>query len=153
MGTWTREAWPDLHEPLRDAVFNLAVGMHTDVIEARYGYVVAERCAVEKVHTRHILVRYTGARSAPDDLERTREEAEAMAAEIRGAAVADGADFAALARERSDDSSAERGGDLGEIARGLLMPAYEEAAFALTAGAVSEVVETPFGFHVIERVD
>lgn len=151
MGTWTRDAWPDLHGPLKDPIFGLAVGQRTGVIETGYGYVVAERCPVEKVHTRHILIRYSGARNAPDDISRTQEEAQARASEVREMALAEGADFEALAREHSDDSSAERGGDLGAVGRGLLMPTYESAAFQLAEGGISDVVETDFGYHVIQR--
>jgi len=62
-----------------------------------------------------------------------------------------GADFAALAKERSEDAgSAANGGDLGLFTRGRMTPAFEEAAFALQGGGLSDVVETPFGFHVIK---
>ena len=68
-------------------------------------------------------------------------------------AQAAGADFEALAKKRSEDSSAERGGDLGSVGRGLFAPAYETAAFALKPGELSAVIETDFGFHVIQRVE
>ncbi|MEM7605923.1 MAG: peptidylprolyl isomerase [Myxococcota bacterium] len=152
LGTYERDEWPAAHDVLKEPVFALALGARTPVLEAPYGYAFAERCAVQKVHTRHILVRYAGARNAPDDVERTREAARELATTLRASATAEGADFAALARERSEDSSAERGGDLGAVGRGRLMPAYEAAAFALQPGAISDVVETPFGFHVIQRM-
>jgi parvulin-like peptidyl-prolyl isomerase len=61
-----------------------------------------------------------------------------------------GEDFAALAREHSDDSAtAGNGGDTGFFHRGQMVPAFEEAAFALQAGEISELVETPFGVHII----
>ena len=63
-----------------------------------------------------------------------------------------GADFAAIAREASEDGSAQRGGDLGEFGRGMMVPPFEEAVFGLQANGVSEVVETDFGFHVIQRL-
>ena len=153
MGTWTRDAWPELHGPLKDPIFGLAVGQRTGVIETEYGYVIAERCPVEKVHTRHILIRYAGARNASADISRSQEEARARASELREMAMAEGADFEALAREHSEDSSAERGGDLGAVGRGIFAPPYENAAFQLSAGAVSDVVETDFGYHVIQRVE
>jgi parvulin-like peptidyl-prolyl isomerase len=84
---------------------------------------------------------------------RTRDEARALAAQIRARLVAPGADFEAIAREVSEDGSRERGGDMGWLGRGRLAPAYEEAAFALHAGQISEPVETEFGFHVIQRVE
>ncbi|MFT5358205.1 MAG: parvulin-like peptidyl-prolyl isomerase [Polyangiales bacterium] len=153
LGTYVRADWPGAHEVLAPAVFATLVGETTDVIEAAYGYAFAERCAVEKVHTRHILLRYAGARNAGDDIERSQGEARAAAVALQGAAMMDGVDFEALARQHSEDSSAENGGDIGSVGRGRMAQAYEEAAFALEAGGVSGVVETEFGFHVIQRVE
>lgn len=74
------------------------------------------------------------------------ERAERVRAEIAG-----GADFAEVARrESADPGSREQGGDLGTFARGQMVPAFEEAAFSLPVGEVSEPVETPFGYHVIQ---
>lgn len=153
LGTYERSEWPAVHEVLAPALFAAQVGTATDVIEAEYGYAFAYRCPVEKVHTRHILIRYAGARNAGDDVERSREEARAAAVAVRGAAMMDDVDFEGLARQHSEDASAENGGDLGSVGRGRMAPAYEEAAFALEPGGVSEVVETEFGFHVIQRVE
>ncbi len=152
LGTYARDEWPAAHEPIRDAVFGLRVNQTSDVLRAPYGWVIARRCPVEKVHTRHILVRYQGARNAPADLTRTEAEARALAEQIRTEVSAPGADFAAIARERSEDGSAESGGDVGTLGRGRLAPEYEEAAFALAPGQISAVVRTEFGFHVIQRV-
>jgi len=152
LGTYTRADWPAVHAPIRDAVFGLEVAQTSDVIRAPYGWVVARRCRVEKVHTRHILVRYAGARNAGEEVTRTSAEARAEAERIRGLVSAPGADFAAIAGENSEDASADQGGDLGSLGRGRLAPAYEEAAFALRPGQVSAVVETEFGFHVIQRM-
>lgn len=86
----------------------------------------------EMVRARHILVD-------------TREQAEALRAQIL-----DGADFAQLAREHSTDpGSGPNGGDLGWFGRGVMVAPFEEAAFALPVGRVSEPVETAFGFHLI----
>ncbi len=64
-----------------------------------------------------------------------------------------GEDFAELAIEFSaDPSSGPRGGDLGWFGSGVMVPEFEEAAFALEAGEVSELVRTAFGYHII-RVD
>ncbi len=122
------------------------------MVRAPYGYDVARRCPVEKIHTRHILIRFAGARRASDDVTRDEAEARAFAEQVRARVTAPGADFAAVAREVSEDGSAERGGDLGMVGRGLLAQSYEEAAWALEVGEVSAVVQSPFGFHLIERL-
>jgi len=80
-----------------------------------------------------------------------RARADSVLAEIRN-----GADFATLARRFSDDpGSREDGGDLGWFRRGRMVAEFEQAAFRLRPGQVSDVVETPFGFHIIqvERIE
>jgi len=73
-----------------------------------------------------------------------------LAAELR-AKAARGSDFAQLAREHSEDpSSREQGGDLGAFARGTHTSGFDDAAFALKPGALSNVVQTEYGFHVIK---
>jgi parvulin-like peptidyl-prolyl isomerase len=152
IGTFTKDKWPEKHGAVKDAVFGLKVNGISDVVEAPYGYTFARRCLVEKVHTAHILIRYTGAKNAGDDIDRTREQAQSLAMEMYGSAKA-GGDFATLAQEKSEDASSERGGDLGTVGRGLFVPPYETAAFALKAGGISAPVETKYGFHVIKRVE
>jgi peptidyl-prolyl cis-trans isomerase D len=99
----------------------------------------------EEVRARHILVRLApGATDA--DRAAARQKADALLARVKG-----GEDFAVVAKQSSDDpGSATRGGDLGTFTRGRMDPAFEQAAFALEVGATSEVVETPFGLHIIK---
>ena len=97
-----------------------------------------------QVQSRHILLRASGEDEAAK--EEARGEAEALLARIRA-----GADFGDLARENSEDTaSAPRGGDLGYRPRGRSPAAYDEVAFAMEVGDVSDVVESPLGFHIIE---
>ena len=94
-----------------------------------------------QVRASHILLRVDG-----DDDEAVAARAAALAAEARG-----GADFAELAREHSEDeTNAESGGDLGSFGRGRMVPEFENAAFAMAAGEISDPVRSPFGFHVIQ---
>jgi peptidyl-prolyl cis-trans isomerase SurA len=151
LGTYARSEWPEVHAAIAPRVFGMRVGEVSEAIRAPYGWVVAERCPIELAHTRHVLIRFTGARNAPEDLTRTRDEARALIDAVRAEALG-GADFATLARERSEDGSAERGGDVGTLGRGRMAEAYEMAAFALAENELSTVVETEYGFHVIQRL-
>jgi peptidyl-prolyl cis-trans isomerase SurA len=152
IGTFQKGDWPQLHQALRDPVFGLKVGEVAPApVAADYGYVIVRRCAVEKARSRHILVRYRGAKNAGPEIKRSKPEAEARARELL-AKLAAGADFAELARSSSDDSSAERGGDVGSRGRGVLAPAYEKALFGMQPGQRSDLVESEFGYHIIERL-
>ena len=81
---------------------------------------------------------------------RSKAEAEQQIAEI-AAQLEGGAEFAALARAHSDCPSKAKGGDLGQFGKGQMVPEFENAAFTMAVGEVSGVVETPFGFHLIQR--
>lgn len=99
-----------------------------------------------EIHARHLLL------SVPQGASQTQRDSVRVLAEELQQRAAQGEDFAALAREYSDDqASAVQGGDLGWFSRGQMVPPFDEAAFALEEpGDVSEVVETPFGLHVIK---
>lgn len=98
-----------------------------------------------EIRARHILLRI-----APDATPEQRDSTLAEARDLRARAVA-GANFARLAEENSQDpGSARQGGDLGFFSRGQMVAPFDEAAFALKVGEISEVVETPFGYHIIK---
>lgn len=132
------------------AVAAVEVGGVTRPFRTPFGWHVVRRDPVVEAHLRHVLVAWNGTwRSGAT---RTREEARARIGQALGRITA-GEDFAAVARELSDDPTAAAGGDLGVVAPGQLVPAFEEAAFALEPGERSGVVETPYGFHVVERLE
>lgn len=102
----------------------------------------------DQVRASHILLMYEG--SARSTATRSKEEAQV---EIDSLAknLAEGGDFAQLAAENSDCPSGMHGGDLGTFGRGQMVPAFEDAAFTLEVGETSEVIETDFGYHLIQR--
>jgi peptidyl-prolyl cis-trans isomerase C len=101
----------------------------------------------EAVHAAHILIR--NPENADDAAKKkARTEAQSVLAQIKK-----GGDFAALAKQHSQDpGSAANGGDLGFVPKGQTVPAFEQAAFALKPGQISGVVESPFGFHIIKLI-
>jgi peptidyl-prolyl cis-trans isomerase NIMA-interacting 1 len=110
-----------------------------------------ETAPPDAIIAQHVLVIYKGAKRAPKSVTRSKQEAKTRAQEAR-AKIVSGTPFEDVVKEYSDDAgSAERMGSLGKFKRDAMDPAFGAAAFALKVGAVSDVVETPFGFHVIKR--
>ena len=105
----------------------------------------------EEVKASHILISFKGADRADAEVTRSKEEAKAEAQRIRDLIVNEGKDFAEMAQEHSNGPSKTKGGDLGKFKFEVMAKPFSEAAFALEVGAVSEVVETGFGFHVIKE--
>ena len=98
-----------------------------------------------EVHARHILVRVE-ADWTPEQIEKARLKAQKIAEEARQPNV----DFAELAKQKGEGASAAEGGDLGYFRRGVMLPAFESAVFALKPGEISDPVRTDFGWHVIK---
>jgi peptidyl-prolyl cis-trans isomerase NIMA-interacting 1 len=101
------------------------------------------------VAARHILVQYKG--SMRSEATRTKEEAKARIEKILLLARSQGADFGALAKYSDEPKAAERGGSLGVFTREQMVPAFSNTAFAIGENQVSEVIETEFGYHIIQR--
>jgi parvulin-like peptidyl-prolyl isomerase len=102
----------------------------------------------DQVRAAHILLMYAG--SSRSTATRSKAEAEQQISQIK-AQVDGGADFADLARQHSDCPSGKSGGDLGPFGRGQMVGPFEDAAFSLSVGGTSGVVETDFGYHIIRR--
>lgn len=99
----------------------------------------------ERLRASHILIRVPGD-APPQQKEELRRKTQGLLDRIRK-----GEDFAAIARQYSGDpASAAKGGELEAFHRGQMVPAFETAVYALKAGELSSVVETPFGFHIIK---
>lgn len=101
----------------------------------------------ETVRASHILIGIDR-KASSDDKNTARKTAEKLRKEL-----VDGADFAMLAKGNSTCPSSQQGGDLGFFGKGQMVPAFEKAAFALKPGEISEVVETPFGYHIIKLTE
>lgn len=109
----------------------------------------------EQVKGRHILVSFKDARNATAEAaKRSKEEAKKRAEDILAKVKAAGADFATIAKENTDEAAGKTsGGDLGWFSRETMVKEFSDAAFAMNAGDISGVVESPFGFHIIKVED
>jgi len=126
-----------------------ATGDISNEIMDLYGWTVAQ--FKEKVLRPYLLQQKLAEALAKD--EAINKAAEAKAAEVLAKAKA-GEDFAKLAAEYSSDASnAKSGGELGWFAKGLMVPEFEAAAFALKPGEIGGPVKTQFGFHIIKVED
>jgi parvulin-like peptidyl-prolyl isomerase len=102
--------------------------------------------APETVRARHILISPTG--PGPEADEKARARAADILRRIRA-----GEDFAALARQYTDDpATRESGGELGSFARGAMLEEFERAAFSLREGEISDLVRTQEGYHIIQCI-
>ncbi len=100
----------------------------------------------EKVKIAHIFI-------VPKVTEKAKEKYKAKAEAILDS-LKHGADFAEMAKKYSEDpGSAAEGGDLGWVGKGVFYPQFEAAAFALKPGQISDVVESPVGFHIIQMIE
>ncbi len=114
-------------------------------LEAFYKQNIQQYQTPAQVRASHILFKTEG---------KDEKQVEAAAAEVLKKAKAPNADFAALAKQYSeDDSNNSIGGDLDYFGRGRMVPEFEQAAFAMKAGEVSDLIKTSFGYHIIKVVD
>ncbi len=115
-------------------------------IAAYYTAMAHEYALPEQVKARHILI------PPEDDTEEAHERAREALLEVL-VRIQAGESFADMAREYSQDATAAQGGDLGWFGRGEMVAEFEDAAFAIEPGQLSEPVRSPFGWHLIQVED
>jgi peptidyl-prolyl cis-trans isomerase C len=122
---------------LRDAYFEKQVRDSVPEAEAKalYDEKIKSMPAQEEVRASHILVK-------------TQDEAKKVAEELKG-----GGEFAELAKKYSQDRGGAAGGDLGYFSRGQMVKEFEDAAFAMEKGKLSDPIETQFGWHILKVED
>ena len=136
-----------------DALERLQPGDVSDILRSPNGFHIvkllekrgrAAATGVQQTHVRHILLRAREGLSeseARERLQRLRDR------------IASGADFAELAKQHSEDASAAKGGDLGWVAAGDTVPEFERVMNALKNEEVSQPVQTPFGWHLVQVLE
>jgi peptidyl-prolyl cis-trans isomerase D len=111
--------------------------------QARYNQNIQVYSTPEQIRASHILLKTEGKDEAA-----VRKQAEAVLAKVKA-----GEDFAALAKQYSEDTSKDNGGDLDYFGRGAMVKEFEDAAWALSPGQTTDLVKTPYGFHIIKLTD
>lgn len=133
-----------------DILAKMQPGQVSDIIRSSNGFHILKlvdkrgqnaKMVVQQTHVRHILIKTNELVSATDAKNRLLQIRERLL---------NGAKFADMARQYSDDSSAAKGGDLGWVSPGETVPEFEHAMNALKPGEISQPVQSPFGFHLIE---
>lgn len=121
-----------------------ATSIPDDTLEAYYRQNISRFSTPEQRKARHILIK-----TSQDDSTETLEEKRKRAEQILELAKS-GEDFGALAKQYSEGPSGPKGGDLGTFSRGQMIKPFEDAVFAMKEGEISNIVKTPFGFHIIK---
>jgi peptidyl-prolyl cis-trans isomerase SurA len=150
MGLRPADRYPDL---FLDATRTLNVGEVSAPVRSAAGFHILKVLERRQVNTllvtqtrvRHILLRPTAQMS--------QDQAVAKLTEVRQAVVSGKADFAVLARQMSQDGSAQQGGDLGWANPGMFVPEFEQVMNRLRPGQVAEPLVSRFGVHLIEVTD
>ncbi|MDR0880517.1 MAG: peptidylprolyl isomerase [Clostridioides sp.] len=105
----------------------------------------------DEVKASHILLKTVDDNNKPlpkEKIEKAKKKAEEALKKVKA-----GEDFAKVAKEYSQDSSAQSGGDLGTFGRGQMVAEFEKAAFSMKVGDISDLVKTQYGYHIIKLTD
>ena len=142
-----------------NAALALPIGGVSDPLDQPEGFVIVERmpdppAGPERIAAKHILIGYVDSPKSAGNVTRSEAEALELAQQVLRDARAEGAEWDALAAKYTDEEAGKTtGGDLGKFGRGQMVPSFERAAFALKVGEISEIVKSPFGFHIIRRYE
>ncbi|MSO23900.1 MAG: hypothetical protein EXQ58_11805 [Acidobacteria bacterium] len=129
------------------AVLRAGIQIPESELKSYYQQNLASYQMPEKVRASHILLKTEG--KSPKESEQVKAKATGLLLQVRK-----GADFAELAKKNSEDPiSAANGGDLGAFVRGAMVAEFDQAAFTLGVGAISDLVKTQFGYHIIKIVE
>lgn len=136
-----------------DALKNMQPGQLSPILRSPNGFHIlkvtnrrggSSPLVIEQTHARHILIKLSEVVSESDGKQRMDRIKERLD---------NGADFAEIARQSSEDGSAASGGDLGWVNPGDTVPQFEKAMNTLKPGEISEPVRTPFGWHIIQVIE
>ena len=125
---------------------------HADQVKKWYEDNKKDYITEKEVEASHVLIAYKGARNASGTAnKRSKSEAQAYATKVLKDLKKDGADFAKIARLETDEPKGKtNGGKLGFFSRKTMVKEFSDVAFNLKANEISDVVESPFGFHIIK---
>ncbi len=149
---WRRAA--EIPTLFSQVLISLKPGETSDILRSNSGFhiikLIDKRSAdkttiISQTHARHILIKTSEIISAADAKKRLEQ--------IRQQIVSGSAKFSDMARQYSNDASASKGGDLGWLSPGETVPEFEHAMDALKPGEISQPVQSPFGFHLIQVLE
>jgi peptidyl-prolyl cis-trans isomerase SurA len=152
LGSAERGIWT---EDFERAVFSLEVGATSEPVESPYGFHIIRREPLEEVKLLHLVIQHADSTTQwqdTPDATRTLEQARELAA-LASDRVEGGEDFRTIAAELSDGPNGIRGADLGWFLRGEISANFDEAVFALEIGDATQPIETPWGLHLVQRIE
>lgn len=143
----------DLPQAVAEEMINLekgdVYGPFQDENSLNISRIIDVKRMPDSTDSKHILIRYAGTMRAGADITRTKEDAEKLTDSLLAVVKKTPSKFEELAKEFSDDSSKDNGGDLGTSTPGRMVPPFDEFIFGNPEGTIGKV-ETDFGFHIVQ---